>query len=160
MISLLLAVLLLFFCPLFLMSQRQEAVWELAAMGILTDFTERWKQSGEITRASYEEALERLAASGSGWSLVLEHQRRIAEPVFKDGEVADVFLFYEVVPFAQIEEQIYGEEGVYKMHQEDRLAVRLERWDGDMGSRLRAALFGADERVRLHYGGIVVNEPE
>lgn len=158
MVLLLLTLLVLFFCPIFLMSQRQEASEELAAMGILIDFTERWKQGGEVTLLSYQDAVEELAASGGGWRLELEHQRRVAEPVFRGGEVVEVSVYYEAVPFAAIERQLYGE-GVYRMHQEDRIAVRLIRNGDSLGSRLRGMVFGNSGGVSLRYGGIVANEP-
>ena len=155
--GILLALLLLFLCPVFLMTQRQEAVQQLAVMEIMTTYTERWKQSGVLTKSSYEEAVGKLAALGS-FQMELDYRRRVLEPVFLNGEIERVATVYLAVPWEELKEQLYGGSGSIRMYQEDTLTVFVRDTGNSPGARLRSLLFGSRLSDVIRYGGVVTGE--
>lgn len=155
--GILLALTLLFLCPVYLMTQRQEAVMQLAVLEVMTTYTEQWKQSGYVTKNSYEEAVRKLAALGS-FELELDYRRRVLEPVWKDGEIEQVATVYLAVPWEELKETLYGAAGGVRMYQEDRLTLHVKEAGNSPGSRLRSFLFGSRPSHVIRYGGVVTGE--
>lgn len=149
----------LFLCPVMLTAGRQEASLELAVMEAVTTCTERWKQCGYVTRDSYEKAAEQLALLG-GWRLTVEHERKVLEPVWTGDEVTDVHTAYLTVPWKDIQKCLYGQEGVYRMNQDDRLVVEAAGSSLHPAARFRSILFGRTGTERIRYGGMVAGELE
>ena len=155
--GILLALTLLFLCPVYLMTQRQEAVVQLAVLEVMTAYTEQWKQSGYLTKGSYEEAVDKLTALGS-FQLELDYRRRVLEPVWRDGEIEQVTTVYLAVPWKELKEELYGSSGRIRMYQEDRLTLLVRETGNSPGFRLRSLLFGSRLSRVIRYGGVVTGE--
>lgn len=159
MMGLFACLMFLFLCPAVLTAGRQEAATELAVMEVVTSCTEQWKQCGYLTRETYEKAAEQLSLLG-GWTLTVEHQKRVLEPVWEGDEVADVHTAYLAVPWKEIKEALYGKEGIYRMKQDDRLVAEAAGNGSHPAARFRSILFGRAGVNRIRYGGMVAGELE
>ena len=153
----LLAAVLMFVCPVLLMLERKETVAELAVMEVVTTCTEQWKQSGKLTRSSYEDAVEKLAALGS-FRLEVDYRKRVAEPVWKDGQITGVSTAYLYVPWEEILQEMYEGSGFCRMYREDLLTVRVLGDVDTGGGRLLSRLFGRTPHWEIRYGGMITGE--
>lgn len=152
-----LAAALMFLCPVLLMIERQEAVTELAVMEVVTSCTEQWKQSGRLTRSSYEAAVEKLAVLGS-YRLEVDYRKRVAEPVWMDNEITGVNIAYLYVPWEEILQELYEGSGCCQMHREDMLTVLVSESTDTRSGRLWSRLSGKTPHREIRYGGMITGE--
>lgn len=89
-IDLLIAVVLMFLIPALYFNLKKDAVIQINADRMTTEFVETVAADGYITREMYEKYLERLAGTGKLYDIELIHEQTAFEPEYKLRSSAEV----------------------------------------------------------------------
>lgn len=175
-IGILIAVVLLFLCPIQYVAQKQDILMQQYVTTETSYFIDSVRNLGYITKQMYEEYMRRIELGNNLYDIELIHYQVVyykedGEQVDSDyeetisylGEKEDTYRRYMCYYTPDILEVLYEEESgyIYKMNQEDYLTIKVKLRNKTFGKRLQELLLGVDYTDGNYitvYGGLVRDE--
>lgn len=173
-VSVILAVLLLFFVPVYQNYQKQDDLAYQTAYQAVTNFVDNVRTKGYITPQMYEDFERDLSVGSILYRVDITHEKKIYTPVYTDPTnpasftnkyVVDYDEYYweQINPFLFDETSpIPKKERMYKLSAGDFFSVYVENKTKTKSTMLfdflTGGLGGNDVVISIPYGGMVLNE--
>lgn len=175
-VSILIAVILLFLCPTQYMAQKQDILMQQYVTTETSYFIDSSRNLGYITKQMYEEYMRRIELGNNLYEVELIHYhvvyyKEAGEQVDSDynemsvysGEEEETYRRYMCYYTSDILDELYSTEGgyVYKMNQDDYLTIKVKQKNKTLGKRLQELLLGIDYTDGNYvtvYGGLIRDE--
>lgn len=175
-VSILIAVVLLFLCPIQYMAQKQDILMQQYVTTETSYFIDSSRNLGYITKQMYEEYMRRIELGNNLYDVELTHYHVVyykgdGEQVNSDynemsiysGEEEDTYRRYMCYYTPDILEALYSEESdhIYKMNQDDYLTIKVKQKNKTLGKRLQELVLGTDYTDGNYitvYGGLIRDE--
>lgn len=157
--SVLFAVFIFFFLPLFHYSNSQDLMNQLYVQTVTERFVDAVRCTGEVSQKMYLLFLEQLQADGNLYQVNMEHSYEVKEA--SDTEEA-VFTTYNLSLFdQQIMEQLWEEPFVYQMARGDYFMVQVNTENETYSQKIQKMLYGKAVKeygIYAFYGGRIRDE--
>lgn len=161
-VAMFLAVLLLFFWPLYYISQKQEMITQIYVTAKSGAFVDNVRRSGRITINTYNNLLRQLSFTGNIYDIKMEQVKNVYYPlVGEDGEIKDYQIQQESIYQDEMLKAIYEEEGDYLMGKGDYFSFVLVNKNQTFSSKLQGIILGRNldhPAIRVSLGGIIRDE--
>lgn len=154
MVSLILAVFLLFISPLFYISMKQDTLNQFHAMSELSYFVDSVRNIGYISENMYQSFERQLRKSGNIYEIEMIHYQGI---LYGDMQLQEHY--YEIYT-----EEIRGliqEKGEYFFRKGDYFTVKVYKKNQSMGERMQEMFLRvptAANQTPIIYGGMIKDE--
>lgn len=175
-ISILIAVVLLFLCPIQYVAQKQDILIQQYVTTETSYFIDSVRNLGYITKQMYEEYIRRIELGNNLYDIELTHYHVVyykeegeqvdsdyGETIVYQGEQEDTYRRYMCYYTPDILEALYDEKSgyIYKLNQEDYLTIKVKQRNKTFGKRLQELFLGvdfSDGNYVTVYGGLVRDE--
>lgn len=161
-IEILLAIVLLFFCPVLFFAEKQDTVIEQKVIAETSYFIDSIRNSGTLTKQMYDQFSKKLSLTGQVYEIELEHYHVVYYANEDTIESVDEFKGdkrYELHTTKSIMADIYEKE-IYTFNQGDYITISLIRKNQSLAERIQRSLLilPMDYSNRTMYGGLIRNE--
>lgn len=175
-VAILIAVVLLFLCPIQYVAQKQDILMQQYVTTETSYFIDSVRNLGYITKQMYEEYMQRIELGNNLYEVELTHYHALyykegGEEVGNDYEAIsgyireeeDTYRRYMCYYTPDILEELYNEEKgyIYKMNQDDYLTIRVKLKNKTLGKQMQELLLGVDYTDGNYvtvYGGLIRDE--
>jgi len=175
-VAILIAVVLLFLCPIQYVAQKQDILMQQYVTTETSYFIDSVRNLGYITKQMYEEYMQRIELGNNLYEVELTHYHALfykedGEEVDNDykaisgyiGEEEDTYRRYMCYYTPDILEELYNEENgyIYKMNQDDYLTMKVKLKNKTLGKQMQELLLGVDYTDGNYvtvYGGLIRDE--
>lgn len=154
---------LMFIFPAYYFSVKQDNISQISVYKSTVDFVNNTKQTGRITKDTYENFIRELEMTGNIYSIKIERKEGITDPYVDDsgnnvvgksqtnllGEYTDDIL-----------DKLY-KDGKYVFKKGDYITVTVKNRNKTLASRLTASIgLAYDNDIIVTYGGLIRDEVE
>lgn len=162
-VSILMAVLLLFLFPLLYLAQKQDAIIQTYVTTETVMFADAIKNSGKVTADEYTQYIKNLDYTNNIYDIQIEHAHEVINPVYDDTNVfmnsfsSNYFCTYE----EDIKKEIFEGTGIYTFTQGDYITIKVKNRTKTMASKLLQLIYQTEipkEQIQVIYGGIIRDE--
>ena len=169
-VSIIIAVLLLFIFPVMNMFEKQDDISRNIVFNETTKFVDSVRNLGYITPKMYNDFLIKIEATGNVYEISMTHMHLVVYPVYTD--VTDLSSFqdkasenYENYYNDEIMNQLFPEvtsgDEIYRLSCGDYFLVETVNKNKTMGTKIREFILNVDlpdRNIIVNYGGMIRNE--
>lgn len=138
-IAIFLAAVLMFIFPLMATANQNDEIAQIAVQSIVSDFTNKVAQKGEITVSDYDAFVQKLHATGNTFDVALE-AKILDENPGKKTTIASQDAIGENVYYSEYTSTIESEledEGTYNLKKGDYIIASVKNTNTTMGTQLK-----------------------
>lgn len=169
-ISLIIAVVLLFVFPVLNMFENQDDTTKVLVLTETTKFVDSVRNLGYITPNMYLEFTKKLSATNNIYSIEMEHYHTTYDPIYDDPMVASTFkddfnVNYRATYTKGIMSTLFPDtpssETIYKLSKGDYFALRVVNKNKTVATKIQEMVFNANlgtAKIIVRYGGMVKDE--
>ena len=132
-------VVLMLVVPLVAMATQQDEMTETEVKALVADFVNSAAKEGKISRNTYDELVQELAATGNSYDINIEVQIFDKNPINKKGDVVGENTYYSI--FNGDIESALNQYGEYELKQGDRIIARVVNTNVTFGTQVKNYLF-------------------
>ncbi len=158
-ISMILAIILLFIFPSLYIAQKQDSIIQSYVLTETSNFVDKIKNTGEITKATYEDFTSTLNATGNIYNVELEHGHYEVIP-----DEDSFYQYYYTTYELEILNTLYPENGdspIYTLNKGDYISVKVTNKNKTLATKIQEILYNRvlpTEQIFVMYGGIIRDE--
>lgn len=162
-ISIFLAVILMFISPLLYMAQKQDSITQLYVSTETTRFIDNIKNSGYINKSMYEDYIKKIDQTGNLYEIEITHCHKRVEPLV-DVNTNDILQDYSVYYYNTYEDEIFeafDKDMDYSFNRGDFISIDIfNRYKTTAVSILENILSKdiTDTQIVVTYGGMIRDE--
>lgn len=162
----LLACILLFLAPVFLMAQKAEIITESYVLTKTAYLLEHIRSNGYLSPEMYEEYQRQLGQTGLLYTVEMEHQKNVyyMDDLEKQGEGFEEEAPYKKQYVSFYEDDIlntlFEKREKYRMNQGDFFFLKVQSKSKSLAERMRTRIFVSEQNraVQVQLGGVIRDE--
>jgi hypothetical protein len=162
-ISLFIAIILMFLFPVYYMAQKQDSISQLYVSSETTKFVDSIKNSGYVSKSMYEIFIKKIDMTGNLYEIELTHSHRKVEPLV-DVSTNDILQDFSVYYYNTNEQDIYdafdkGQD--YFFHKGDYISIYVYNRNKTIATSMLESILSKDIediQIAVTYGGMIRDE--
>lgn len=162
-ISILIAVVLMFVAPLLYYSQKQDAITQAVIEKETTEFINTIRNNGYVTRDMYKRFIEKIDKTGNLYNIEICHAHRKTVPNYDESTntVLDGYYSYNLNTYQDEIFESFDKDEDYLFNQGDFISVTVTNRNKTMATRIMEAIYSRalqTEQIIFTYGGMIRDE--
>lgn len=156
-VEIILLAIMLFIVPVQYNALKQDNIVQTMLMTQTSLFTDTIRNKGYIDRELYEEFLGRISKTDNVYDVEITHYKKIYN---YDEDTRIYVMNYECCTNEVIAEEIYSDEGKYRMEAGDFICVSVKSKGKTFGEKIQGILTDSDinSAIDVVYGGVIRDE--
>lgn len=168
-VAFILLCIMLFFAPTLYLAVRQDNIIQNKVNYETADFVNSIKNSGNITKRTYEDFLKNLDRTGNIYEIKMQHIHKVVNPMTDDNgtlildeneEVKSSISYYSTYE-SDILKELYEGRGTYHLNKEDYISVKVVNRNQTLGTQIQRLFIGSGvpkEKIFVTFGGVIRDE--
>jgi hypothetical protein len=162
-ISILIAVVLMFVAPLLYLSQKQDAINQTVIEKETTEFINTIRNNGYVTREMYRRYIEKIDKTGNLYNIEICHAHKKTVPNYDESTntVLDGYYSYNLNTYQDEIFESFDKDEDYLFNQGDFISVTVTNRNKTMATRIMEAIYSRalqTEQIIFTYGGMIRDE--
>lgn len=157
---------LLFLVPSYYFALKQDMIVQNYVNKETTDFVNTIKNTGQITKNTYNLFIKKLDVTNNVYDIKMTHQHEIVNPLEGDEPLDNnddtenkIFEEYYNTYEDDILKELFEGSGVYKLSKDDYITVTVRNRSRTLASRIQNSLgIHGDSVIYVTYGGVIRDE--
>lgn len=162
-ISIFLAVILMFLSPLLYMAQKQDTMSQLFVSSETTGFIDNIKNSGYVSKSMYEDFIKKIDKTGNLYQIEFTHCHRRVEPLV-EVNTNDILHDFSVYYYNTYEAEIFDafdRDQDYYFNRGDYISIRVYNRNKTIATAIIEGILSKDVediQIAVTYGGMIRDE--
>lgn len=164
-VAVILAVLLLVFFPLYNAFERQDDISYEVALKVVTNFADKVRQTGCITKDDYDKFVSELITTGNTYDIKIEAHRKMLNRVNNDVVAENYEIDYNRDIFKELNKKFIDnpksaiKSEAYLLEEGDYFYVKVKNTNVTQATMIFGIIAGIRNpvKINLSYGGLVTN---
>ncbi|HIS61651.1 MAG TPA: hypothetical protein IAC14_05285 [Candidatus Scybalomonas excrementigallinarum] len=162
-ISFFLITIILFIAPVYYMAIKQDSISQNYINKETADFVNTIRNTGSISKDTYNRFIKKLDATGNIYEIEIEHQHLVVNPVVDDnGNVTeDIASSYVSTYEDDIFKELFEGSGTYHFNKDDYVSVIVRNKNKTLATRVQEIVYQRElPTVQLvaTFGGVIRDE--
>lgn len=162
-IAFFLVALILFVSPAYYMAIKQDSINQNYVNKETLDFVSTMRNTGKLTKETYNRFIKKLDATGNLYGIEIEHQHLVINPVVDDnGNVTENIASNYVSTYEEdILKELFEGSGSYHFSKDDYISVVVKNKNKTLATRLQQIFYQREMptvQIFTTFGGVIRDE--